>query len=124
MRDAEAHCFQIIERELSGLAFEGGNWQRCPINPAIQNHPHYSLLHFTKTPERPIGLSAEETYTGRSNLVYIVPGTNVKSSGDSVALNTHLDVVAPYFPPRVKHGVVLGRGACDDKGPLVAIITA
>lgn len=124
MRNAEAQCFQIIERELSGLSFEGGSWQRRPINPAIQNHPHYSLLHFTKTPQQPSGLSAEETYTGRSNLVYVAPGTNVKSAGNSVALNAHVDVVAPFLMPRVRQGVVVGRGACDDKGPLVAIVTA
>ena len=124
MRDAEAQCFQILERELSGLSFEGGSWQRRPINPAIQNHQNYSLLHFTKTPERSSGLSAEETYVGRSNLVYIAPGTNGKSAGNSIVLNAHVDVVAPYFPPRVRPGIVLGRGACDDKGPLVAIVTA
>jgi acetylornithine deacetylase/succinyl-diaminopimelate desuccinylase-like protein len=124
MRDTEAHCFQIIERELNQLSFEGGSWQRRPINPDIQNHPHYSLLHFTKTPECPAGLSTEETYTDRSNLVYIVPGTNAKSAGNSVALNAHVDVVAPYFSPRVWRGIIFGRGACDDKGPLVAIVTA
>lgn len=124
MRTAETQCFQIIERELSGLSFEGGSWQRRPINPAIQNHPHYSLLHFTKTPEHPLGFSAEETYIGRSNLVYAAPGTNRKLAGNSIALNTHVDVVAPYFSPRVRQGFVIGRGACDDKGPLVAIVTA
>ena len=41
-----------------------------------------------------------------------------------MALNAHLDVVAPYFPPRVKGGTVYGRGACDDKGPAVSIVAA
>ena len=124
MRDSEAHCFQIIERELSGLSFDGGSWQRRLINPAIQNHAHYSLLHFTKTPERPSGLSARETYAGRSNLVYVAPGTNRNSAGNSLALNAHVDVVAPFFSPGARQGVVFGRGACDDKGQLVAIVTA
>jgi len=41
-----------------------------------------------------------------------------------VALNAHLDVVAPYFPPHLRGDVVYGRGACDDKGPVVTIIAA
>jgi len=44
--------------------------------------------------------------------------------GASVACNAHLDVVAPYFKPRHRAGVVYGRGACDDKGPVVSIVAA
>jgi acetylornithine deacetylase/succinyl-diaminopimelate desuccinylase-like protein len=39
-------------------------------------------------------------------------------------LNAHVDVVAPFFPPRARGGTVFGRGACDDKGPLVSILGA
>ncbi len=124
MRQAEAACFQILERELKALSFDGARLERRPINPAIQSHRNYSLLHFTKTAAQPEGLSAEETYAGRSNLVYLAPGTNKKSSGLAVALNAHVDVVAPYFPPRVMDGFVCGRGACDDKGPVVAMVAA
>ena len=124
MRAAEDRCFQILERELKSLSFSDGRTERRPINPAIQSHPYYSLLHFTKTPQRPEGLSAEETYANRSNLVYIAPGANTKARGEAVALNAHIDVVAPYFPPRVENGIVFGRGACDDKGPVVAMVTA
>ncbi len=124
MRKAENQCFQILERELKTLPFDGGRMERRPINPAIQSHPNYSLPHFTKTAKRPAGLSPQKTYANRANLVYIAPGTNEKSQGLSVALNAHVDVVAPYFPPRVKNGTVFGRGACDDKGPVVAMVAA
>ncbi|HWW00178.1 MAG TPA: M20/M25/M40 family metallo-hydrolase [Candidatus Acidoferrum sp.] len=124
MRTAEDACFQALGRELATLSFPATRLERRPINPAIQNHPHFSLLHFTKTAERPGGLSAEETYAGRSNLVYIAPGGNERTGGTSVALNAHIDVVAPWFPPRVRRGTVYGRGACDDKGPVVSIIGA
>lgn len=123
MRAAEARCFDILERELSTLPVPGARLERQPINPAIQTHPNYSLLHFTKTPQRPEGLTAEETYAGRANLVYLIPGAN-GSAGNAIALNAHLDVVAPYFPPRARGNVVYGRGACDDKGPVVGIIGA
>jgi acetylornithine deacetylase/succinyl-diaminopimelate desuccinylase-like protein len=124
MQAAEDGCFRILERELASLSFAGARLERRPMNPAIQGHPNYSLLHFTKTPQRPHGLSPEETYANRSNLLYLVPGTDSSGPGQSVAVNAHLDVVAPYFPPRVKGSTVFGRGACDDKGPVVSIVAA
>jgi acetylornithine deacetylase/succinyl-diaminopimelate desuccinylase-like protein len=124
MRAAEDGCFKILERELAGFGIAGARAERRAVNPAIRNHQHYSLLHFTKTPQRPDGLSPEETYAGRSNLIYLIPGVASTNDGQSVAVNAHIDVVAPYFPPRAKKNVVFGRGACDDKGPLVSIIAA
>ena len=124
MQAAEDGCFRILERELRSLAFSGARLERRPINPAIQAHPNYSLLHFTRTPERPAGLSPQETYAGRSNLLCVIPGASGGRAGQSVAVNAHLDVVAPYFPPRVKGGTVFSRGACDDKGPAVSIVAA
>lgn len=124
MRAAENACFRILERELQALARPGARVERRSISPAIQDHPAYSLLHFTRTSDRPEGLSAEQTYANRANLVYIVPGADGSRTGQSLALNAHVDVVAPYFPPHTKGGSVFGRGACDDKGPVVSIIAA
>lgn len=124
MRESENRSFEILERELGTLSFAGAHPERRAINIAIQSHSNYSLLHFTKTTERPEGLSAKEAYAGRSNLIYIAPGANAKSRGAAIALNAHVDVVAPYFPPRLKNGIVFGRGACDDKGPVTAMVTA
>jgi acetylornithine deacetylase/succinyl-diaminopimelate desuccinylase-like protein len=124
MQAAEDGCFRILERELGSLRFSGARHERSPVNPAIQSHPSYSMLHFTKTPQQPKGLSPIEAYADRSNLLYVVPGAGGGIGGQSVALNAHVDVVAPYFPPRVKGGIVFGRGACDDKGPAVSIVAA
>lgn len=124
MQAAEEACFRVLERELKSLAFANTRLERRPINPAIQQHPNYSLLHFTKTPLLPEGLSAEETYAGRSNLVFVLSGEEGKRGGKSIALNGHIDVVAPYFAPRVRASTVVGRGACDDKGPVVSIVAA
>ena len=124
MRAAEHVCFRILQRELEGFALAGARLERRPISPAIEKHPAYSLLHFTKTAERPEGLSAEQTYANRSNLVYVLPGLQHSELGQSIALNAHIDVVAPYFPPHSKGGSVFGRGACDDKGPVVSIVAA
>ncbi len=124
MRRAEADCFRILEGELAGFGFPGVRTERRPVNPGIKDHQHYSLLHFTKTPQRPEGLTPEETYQGRSNLLFIIPGQQKAKLGQSVAVNAHVDVVAPYFPPHVKQDIILGRGACDDKGPLISIVAA
>jgi acetylornithine deacetylase/succinyl-diaminopimelate desuccinylase-like protein len=124
MLKAEDGCFRVLERELGALNHHGARVERRAINPAIQTHPNYSQLHFTKTPARPAGLSPEEVYADRSNLLYIVPGGGNGNTGNSVALNAHIDVVAPYLPPRARSGVVYGRGACDDKGPVVGIVAA
>jgi len=123
MREAEAGCFRILERELKGVGFAGARIERRPINPAIKSHPNYSLLHFTKTPQRPAGLTPEETYAGRGNLLYIIPGTG-GGGGQSVAVNSHVDVVAPYCPPRAEGKLVHGRGSADDKGPTICAVAA
>jgi acetylornithine deacetylase/succinyl-diaminopimelate desuccinylase-like protein len=125
MRRAEHAVFDVLERELRRLALPGARLERRPIlAPAIQHHRHYSLLHLTKTPERPGGLTPEEAYAGRTNLVCIVPGASASQVPVGTALNAHIDVIAPYMPPRVDGAVVYGRGACDDKGGVVAILGA
>ncbi len=123
MREAENKVFQSLEREFAKISFPDARLERRAIDPAIENHPGFSQLHFTKTEERPQGLSTEETYRERGNLLYFVPGENgVEANG--VALNAHIDVVKPYVPPRLENDIIYGRGACDDKGSIVTMLTA
>jgi len=42
----------------------------------------------------------------------------------SVVLSTHFDCVPPFFPSRVEHGRIYGRGSCDAKGILAAQVAA
>jgi acetylornithine deacetylase len=42
----------------------------------------------------------------------------------SVVLSTHYDCVPPFFPSRIEHGKLFGRGACDAKGILAAQVAA
>ncbi len=41
-----------------------------------------------------------------------------------VVFSTHFDCVPPFFPSRVDAGVLHGRGACDAKGILAAMVAA
>ncbi|MFA6472147.1 MAG: ArgE/DapE family deacylase, partial [Candidatus Latescibacterota bacterium] len=81
-----------------------------PINPAIKNHPEYTF--YTKEP----------SWEGRGSLVTDYGGAG---KGRSLTLNAHLDVVpagvwAEGYDPRREGDSIIGRGACDDKGGVVA----
>ncbi|MCK5802345.1 MAG: M20/M25/M40 family metallo-hydrolase [Lentisphaeria bacterium] len=124
MRDAESAVFDILERRLDACPFPGARRERRKVNPEIAQHPAYSQLHFTKTDEKPEGVPPEEAYAERGNLLYFVPGADGYEGADGVALNAHIDVVKPFMPPRYEDGIVYGRGSCDDKGAIVAMIAA
>jgi acetylornithine deacetylase len=42
----------------------------------------------------------------------------------AVVLSTHIDCVPPFFPSRVDGDTLYGRGACDAKGILAAMVAA
>ena len=89
--------------------------ERVDLSDSIVDDPDYS------DPIRGIG------YDGRFNLCVRRPGAG---AGRSLILNAHMDVVPPSegmddpWTPRVKDGLVFGRGACDDKGPLTSVYLA
>ena len=54
-------------------------------------------------------------------------GNVLASRGDGsphVVLNTHIDTVPPHVPYAREAGVIRGRGSCDAKGPLAAMLAA
>jgi acetylornithine deacetylase len=65
------------------------------------------------------------TYAETPNLRLTIDGAS--PTARSLILNAHVDVVPPSstqehaFDPEVRHGVVYGRGACDDKGQVAVI---
>ncbi len=46
------------------------------------------------------------------------------ADGPHIVLNTHIDTVPPHVPFQRDGDVVRGRGSCDAKGPLAALLTA
>ncbi len=54
----------------------------------------------------------------------VVAEKGEEESAETVVLNTHMDTVAPHVPYEREEGVVRGRGSCDAKGPLAAMVSA
>jgi acetylornithine deacetylase len=51
-------------------------------------------------------------------------GGSVEKCGRHVVFNTHIDTVPPHLPPERDGDTLRGRGACDAKGPLAAMLAA
>ncbi len=69
----------------------------------------------------------QEVWPGRPNVIVRLPGRN---PGRRVILEAHMDTVSvqgmtiPPFEPRIADGRLHGRGACDTKGGLAAMLHA
>jgi acetylornithine deacetylase len=55
----------------------------------------------------------------RANLVAVWPGETPR-----LLLSTHIDTVPPHIPFRREGDTIYGRGACDTKGGIVALLEA
>ena len=62
-------------------------------------------------------VESQEVESGRANVL-------ARAGEPLVVFCTHLDTVPPWFGPRRESGAVHGRGACDAKGPALAMIEA
>lgn len=106
--DAMVH----MEKVLSELR---GEVERVPFPADFTRDPEYSS---------PI---PSISYDGRFNLRFRREG---RRPGRTLLFNAHMDVVPPsegMLNPWVgeeRGGTIYGRGACDDKGPLVSVVLA
>lgn len=62
-------------------------------------------------------VTVQEVTPGRGNVW-------ASRAGGGVTLSTHLDTVPPFVPPRLEGSRLYGRGACDAKGILAAMLAA
>jgi acetylornithine deacetylase/succinyl-diaminopimelate desuccinylase-like protein len=123
MAENEKKVYDIIKNKLGEFSFENTGVYEKKISPSIKNHPAFSKLHYTKTDTHPDGLDAGEVYRDRYNLLYFLDG-QPSDKGFNTAINAHIDVVLPFFPPERKQEVLLGRGVVDDKGSIASIYGA
>ena len=78
----------------------------------------YLLAHLRKLAEATGGqVQAMEAEPGRANVL-------AWWGEPRVTLSTHMDTVPPFFPSREDDEFVWGRGACDAKGIIAAMIAA
>ncbi len=72
-------------------------------------------------------VSEQKVSKGRFNVVALLAG---RGDGRSLMLNGHMDTVGTSnmtvnpFHPFVEHGRIHGRGSCDMKGPIAAMMSA
>ena len=91
---------------------------RCAVEPV----PMSNQLRLDPDYSNPI---PDLNYDGRFNLRVRRRG---QGGGKTLLLNAHTDVVPPSegmpdpWSPRAANGIVFGRGACDDKGPLASVV--
>ena len=78
-----------------------------------------ALLEFVAERCRPAGWQAQWTDVspGRSNLF-------LSGGRADVVFMTHADTVPPFSPPRRERGMLVGRGSCDAKASLAAMVVA
>lgn len=119
---AEARVFARIEQKLHLPGLAGSRTVKKAIDPAIAGHPYYSRPYYTSDRAGGAPLDVAGAYDGRGNLLFYADGERPDLPG--LALNAHIDVVRPYIPPRREGAAITGRGSCDDKGPLTAIVGA
>jgi acetylornithine deacetylase/succinyl-diaminopimelate desuccinylase-like protein len=123
MAENEQRVYEIIKNKLGEFSFENATVLKKKISPSIKDHPSFSKLHFTKSESFPEGLDAEVVYSDRYNLLYFIDG-HPSGSGQNTAINAHIDVVSPFFPPVRSREMILGRGIIDDKGSVASICGA
>lgn len=100
------------------------------INPAYEDgRPESHVVAWIETffAERGISTWRQEVFPGRPNLIARLPGRN---PGRRVVLEAHVDTASitgmtiPPFDPEVRDGLMYGRGSCDTKAGLAAMMHA
>ena len=100
----------------------------CPGEPVERGVADYieSVLGRAR-----IDCERQTVHEGRENVVGVVHATGARrGSRDGLMFNSHMDTVPVEnmsidpFDPVVREGRVYGRGACDAKGPIAAMLAA
>ena len=112
--DREEEIFALIRRavEKHGPA---GRFTCAPISPRIAEHPAFSFPYYAGVPD---------AYAGRHNLLFLLDSESESPSSPGIAVNAHIDTVAPYLEVSMEGETLFGRGACDDKSGCAIMVGA
>jgi acetylornithine deacetylase/succinyl-diaminopimelate desuccinylase-like protein len=110
----EGEILTLLEQTISRYGLPG-RLERTPIQESISKHPFYTFPHYA---------GRADVYRGRSNLVYLWDAPAATGSDRGIAVNAHIDTVAPYLAPHREGERMFGRGACDDKGSCAVMVAA
>jgi acetylornithine deacetylase/succinyl-diaminopimelate desuccinylase-like protein len=110
----EQKVFSLIRRavEKHGPA---GRFTFAPISRRIEEHPAFSFPYYAGVPD---------AYAGRHNLLFLLDSESESPSSPGIAVNAHIDTVAPYLEAHAEGQTVHGRGSCDDKSGCAVMIGA
>src|SRR5260221_827627 len=121
---------QVIQLLRDMIAIPSVNPMRAGSGLAVERE----LVEYVESTLRRAGIDCErQTVTGgRDNLVAIVHanGSSASKKSGGLMLNSHLDTVPVTnmtidpFDPIVRDGRVYGRGACDAKASIAAMMAA
>ena len=100
------------------------------INPAYEHGtPEEGVATYVESffKDRGVETFRQQVMPGRSNVIARLPGRN---PGKRVVMEAHMDTASitgmtiPPFEPVVRDGLLYGRGSCDTKGGLAAMMHA
>jgi len=112
--EREAKVFDLIRAAVEEHG-PAGRFLSAPIAGEIAERPAYSFPYYA---------GSAEAYEGRHNLLYLWDTGAAGSGVPGIAVNAHIDTVAPYLDVSEKGEIVYGRGACDDKSGCAVMIGA
>lgn len=103
-----------------------------PMPAGLDMPVEHELVEYVETTLRRAGIDCERQRVaeGRENVIAVIQASRGGDTGNGLMLNSHLDTVPVAnmsidpFDPVVRDGRVYGRGACDAKGSIAAMIAA
>ncbi len=122
LRENESKTLALIEDAVREVLGDRAEIERRPIAPEIEAIGEYSTPYYAASDSNGPPRPAADVYGGRCNLVVRIVGGDGSGAVRSDVYNTHIDTVGPWFKPWTDADRVYGRGACDAKGSIAALL--